>query len=139
MAFTTDIKYHHFVSLTVHYICDSFRSCAFPDGPNTGAKIQKTIEHCCILLGLSVDVVRQCYFVTDNGSNIKLALSNFNRILRTCHMLASVLTHTVQLQSSSRTFSIAESSKDMHFVQQMKTVVSASENSDIILQENRAK
>jgi len=42
-------------------------------------------------------------FVTDNGSNMVSALQNFHRLPCACHMLATVLTHTLPLHALSKT------------------------------------
>ena len=51
----------------------------------------------------SQDMLKEhCLFVSDNGSNMILALNEFQRIPCACHMLATVLSHTLQLKSLSK-------------------------------------
>jgi len=48
--------------------------------PKTGASIKQSIENTWSSLGLPVEkLVQNCCFVTDQGANFKVALSNFIR------------------------------------------------------------
>ena len=71
-------------------------------------------------------LINNCFFVSDNGSNMIYALDNFKRLPCACHMIATVLNHTLQLKSLSK--NCAPIDKDdpcMQFVQDIKRTVSA--------------
>lgn len=65
--------------------------------------IKRSIMNTCRVLSLSVhSVMSTIFFVSDNGSNRKVALGDFNRIPCACYMLATVLSHTLQLDFLER-------------------------------------
>ena len=106
----SDLKQRHYISLTGHYfIKQKLQSriltvCKFPDHQKTGVNIRDTITKLCATFNLSLDkVMLNCCFVTDQGSNVKSALANFRRQPCACHMLATVVKHTLQLDSFSKT------------------------------------
>ena len=126
----TDIKNRHFVSLTVHFAegCQlQYRTLTVYEfeGQKSGENIRKSIIETCKLLSFPLQkVISKIYFVTDNGSNIKSALADFNRLPCACHMLAVVLHHTLQLQSMSKTVEkITDDSIEMAHVHRIQELV----------------
>ena len=47
-------------------------------------------------------LTKHSVFVSDNGSNMILALNDFKQIPCACHMLATVLSNTLQIKFLSR-------------------------------------
>ena len=76
---------------------------------------------------VSQDVLKEhCLFVSDNGSNMILALNEFQRIPCACHMLATVLSHTLQLKSLSKNCCpINENDPSLSIVKDIKSTVAA--------------
>ena len=102
----TDIKNRHFMSITCHYFEDGkLKSAATHvakfDEKKTGDNLLKQIHECANEIGLSTSVLSHCYFVTDDASNLRLALSAYHRITCACHMLSTVLRHVLQPSTSA--------------------------------------
>ena len=79
----TDLKSRHFISLTVHYISKGTSTLKkhiltvhhYTDDKKTGENIRKTIQELCAIFDLILSVIaKTCYFVTDNTSNLKVAM-----------------------------------------------------------------
>ena len=68
-------------------------------------------------------LVDHCFFITDNGSNIKLVLSSFNQISCTCHMLFNVLNHILLLSLLNSVLPTYK--EDMVFVKNIQRTVKA--------------
>ena len=97
-------KSRNFVSVTVYFILnDQLRSLVasvkqFCDGKKTGINIRQVLE--CTLAELGFDLKSLCdhfFYVSDQGSNVQLALSNYQKIPCCCHMIATVLRHLLQV------------------------------------------
>jgi len=74
-------------------------------------------------------IFESLFFVTDEGSNIKSALSNYHRFSCCCHILATVLRHTLQLDNLSATIlPMKESDDDMVYVKKLHTTISAAKS-----------
>jgi len=67
-------------------------------------------------------MTQRCYFVTDQGSNVKSALTNFHRFPCAYHTIATVLRHTLQLDSLSRILPMDRNCPVMKFVDAIRTV-----------------
>jgi len=125
---TTDMwtanKRRHFVSLAVHYmdngtLCARILTVSQFHEKKTGENIRISIETTCCKLGLPLTLlIDHCYFVMDNGSNIKCALATFKRLPCACHMLALVVKHTLQPQSQ-----VVESDHGLDFVEKIQRIV----------------
>ena len=111
IGLTTDmwsnLKNQHFMSLTVHFFEDMCLKLAIThvtlfEEKKTGGNICHKIEFCCQELGLTTDdILNHCYFVTDNASNLKLALAAYKRIPCSCHVLATVVGNVLQPSRSA--------------------------------------
>ena len=67
--------------------------------------------------------------MTDNASNFKVALTGYHRLPCACHMVATVLNHTLQLSSVSKTVEkINESSSDIMYVTEIREAVANVKN-----------
>ena len=105
----SDIKIRHFISLTVHFVKNSklnkFVLSVYQfEEVKTGYNLRRSIISALTDLGIPLDMVKNNvyrYFVTDQGSNIKAALTSYHREPCACHMIATVLRHTLQLEHLS--------------------------------------
>ena len=66
-----------------------------------GDNLLKQIHEYANEIGLSTSVLSHCCFVTDDASNLILALSAYHRITCACHMLSTVLRHVLQPSTSA--------------------------------------
>ena len=67
--------------------------------------------------------------MTDQGSNFKNALFNFHRLPCVCHMLATVIRHTLQLSDLSKTIlTMKEDDVQMEQLYKIRESVSAIKN-----------
>nr|XP_026694487.1 uncharacterized protein ci-zf(bed)-1 [Ciona intestinalis] len=105
----TDMKSCQFLSLTAHFMLNGrltsqvLTVSEVTDGKTSPENIRKAVESIFTKLGFSIqEFASHVYFVTSNEANIKNALMPFCRIPCSCHMLATVAQHTLQLQSSSQ-------------------------------------
>ena len=94
--------------------------------PKTGASIKQSIENTWSSLGLPVEeLVQNCCFVTDQGAIFKVALSNFTRQPCACHMIGTIVKHTLQLDNLSKSITpMEEGDLDMEHVRSIKDCVS---------------
>lgn len=96
LAFTTDIKtddytQRNFISLTAHYVDESFKLQValpgikeFTDDKKTGENILNNVKE--ILVEYSLDSnIDKCIFVTDNGANVVAAFKSYKRLSCACH------------------------------------------------------
>jgi len=92
----------HYLTITCQYVTRDFKlrsqvlcTTEFPaEEAKTGLNIKKDILSEMARLGFSgKDLLEKATFVTDQGSNIKLALSEFRRLPCVAHCLATVLRH----------------------------------------------
>ena len=76
---------------------------------------------------VTLDVLtKHTIFVTDNGSNMVLALNGFKRIPCACHLLATVLVHTLQVKSLSKScFPLDVDDPSLQLVNENKSNISA--------------
>ena len=76
---------------------------------------------------VTLDVLtKHTIFVTDNGSNMVLALNGFKRIPCTCHFLATVLVHTLPVKSLSKScFPLEVDDPSLPLVNEIKSNISA--------------
>ena len=93
------------------------------DEKKTGANLLKRIEECSDEIGLPASMLSRCYFVTDDASNVRLALSSYNRITCACHMLSTVLTHVLEPSTSANSTCPLDMS-DRPFAELIKCTVS---------------
>ena len=132
----TDIKVRHFISLTAHYVCDGNLKSQilsvhqFTEDEKSGLNVRDNIESALINFGLEPQqILDNVYFVTDQGSNVKLALSIYHRIPCSCHIIATVLRHTLQLQAlSSTVLPMNESDDTMSFVRMLHRTIDAAKS-----------
>ena len=76
----------------------------FKDEKKTGANIKQALENAFSTNNISLQLLlNNAWFVTDEGSNMIAALSHYKRLPCSCHMLATVLRHVLQLESLSKT------------------------------------
>ena len=82
----SDIKQRHYLGITVHLISNGKLISAtlsvheFPHQVKSGNNIISSIRQICESLGIPQHVLcNQLYFVTDQGSNVRAALSTFHR------------------------------------------------------------
>ena len=77
----------------------------------TADNIRKCIETIWSEFGLSVIIILKCcYFVIDNGSNIKAAFAICNKLPCACHKIATAVRHTL-----FASFSVSNSSAMLTF------------------------
>ena len=80
----SDIKIRHFMSLTVHFVKNNklkkFVLSVYQfEEVKTGYNLCKSIISALTDLGIPLDMVKNnLYFVTDQGSNIKAALTSYH-------------------------------------------------------------
>ena len=80
----TDLRLRNFYSITIHFISSNLLQsrviCVKKfNEAKTEENLQKTLLKNLSDFGMPFEtLVDHCFFVTDNGSNIKLALSSFN-------------------------------------------------------------
>ena len=87
--------------------------------------ILRTIQELCAIFELPLSVIpKTCYFVTDNASNFKVALAGYHRLPCACHMVATVLNHTLRFNSMSKTVKkINDSSPDIIYITEIREAV----------------
>ena len=125
----TDLTSSNFYSITIHFISSNLLQSRVIcmkkfNEVKTAEKLQKILFKSLSDFGMPFEtLVNYCFFVTDNGSNIKLALSSFNQIPYACHMLFTVINHVLQLYSLSTVLSTSEA--DMVFVKDIQKTIEA--------------
>lgn len=127
-----DQKSRNFVSVTVHFISNHrLRSRVasvkqFCEEKKTGINIRQVLE--CTLAELGFDLeslYTHFFYVSDQGSNVQLALSNYQKIPCSCHMIATVLRHLLQVERLSCSVSpVNEEDEDMIFVSSIRDTIS---------------
>ena len=130
----TDLLLRHFLSITFHFVnttnldLKSFVLCVeqFTEEEKTGANIRRFIENVLTRFGLTNEMIlKNCYFVTDNGANMKVALVPYQRIPCACHMLATVVRHILQLQLESSVLVSYKGTEDEEFVRNIQSTISS--------------
>ena len=130
----SDLKMRNFISLTVHFVKNQklekfvLAVYQFEEDQKTAYNLKQSIVSTLTDLGISSDVIQKnLYFVTDQGSNIKAALSNYHREPCACHMIATVLRHTLQLDQLSSQILPMQNDDDLmeHLKVLKKNVVAA--------------
>ena len=94
----TDIKNRHFMSIKCHYFEDKKLKAAAThvakfDDKKTSVNLLKQIQECAKKIGFLTFIFSHCCFVTDDASNVRLALSAYHLILPvlfTCLLLSCV-------------------------------------------------
>jgi len=132
----TDIKVRHFVSLTVHYVTNAILAShvlsvyQFEKEEKTGANLRESITSALNNHGVPLHMILDnIYFVTDQGSNVKAALNSYHRLPCSCHMIATVLRHTLQLNRLSSTIlPMNESDDDMVHMRMLQSVINAAKS-----------
>jgi len=78
----SDIKNRHYVSITVHFVKEA-QMCSHvltvhqvSEQSKTGENIREWLVSLCSNVGITLDVLMKNFFLTDQGSNFKNALSN---------------------------------------------------------------
>ena len=76
---------------------------------------------------VTLDVLtKHTIFVTDDGSDMVLALNGFRRIPCACHLLATVLVHSLQVKSLSKScFPLDVDDPSLQLVNEIKSNISA--------------
>ena len=129
----TDGNSRSYLSLTLHFVEKGFlHHCVIAVNPHvsdikSGKNMREEIVTFFDKYEVSQDVLKEhCLFVSDNGSNMILALNEFQRIPCACHMLATVLSHTLQLKSLSKNCCpINENGPSLSVVEDIKSTVAA--------------
>ena len=100
----SDIKQQHNLGITVHLISKGKLISAtlsvheFPHQVKSGNNIISSIRQICESLGIPQHVLcNQLYFVTDQGSNVRAALSTFHRFPCACHIIATAVRNILLL------------------------------------------
>ena len=100
----SDIKQRHYLGITVHLISKGKLISAtlsvheFPHQVKSGNNIISSIRQICESLGIPQHVLcNQLYFVTDQGSNVRAALSTFHRFPCACHIIATAVRNILLL------------------------------------------
>ena len=117
LHFVVDGVLHHCVVAVNHYVSDT------KSGKNIRDAIVKFFEERQVTLDV---LTKHTIFVTDNGSNMVLALNGFKRIPCACHLLATVLVHTLQVKSLSKScFPLDVDDPSLLLVNEIKSNISA--------------
>jgi len=136
IGITTDMwqdqKHRNYVSLTGHFFDDKLQSKVlsvfeFQDDAKTGENIKKNIISALKRFGVTSNMLMDnIYFVTDEGSNVKLALSCYHRQPCVCHNISTVLKHTLQLDKLSKSVNPMQvGDPEMEFVELIRKTVNA--------------
>ena len=117
LHFVEDGILHHCVVAVNHFVSDT------KSGKNVHGAIVKFFEE----RGVTLEALtKHSIFVSDNGSNMILALNDFKRVPCACHMLATVLTHTLQIKSLSKScFPLAAEDPSLQLVTEVKNNILA--------------
>lgn len=104
--YTEDITKVSFIAVTVHYVnskgkkvnltlfCEAFEGC------HSAEEIKAKLLEEFAALKIDPESVEKLTFITDNGSNVKLALSSYNRLHCMAHALNLVLKNSLKLLMS---------------------------------------
>ena len=126
-------KRENFISITMHYIVESGMKSRvasvkqFNEDKKSGINIRQALEIAFLDLGFESEMMsKNMFFVTDQGSNIRLALSNYQRIPCACHIIATILRHLLQLDHlSCTTLAMDSDSTGMLHVTAIRRTVTA--------------
>lgn len=106
LACTTDMwsddyKKISYTTITGHYISENWKfesmvllTAKFPDENKSGDNLRREIENRLISIGLPSEDLIKIKFVSDQGSNIKKALKNYQWLPCAAHILNTVLRNT---------------------------------------------
>ena len=105
----SDIKQRHCLAITVHLISKGKLMSAtlsvheFPHQVKSGDNIRSSVWQTCESLSIPQHVLyNQLYFVADQGSNVRAALSRFHKIPCACHMIATVVRDNLPLDEQRK-------------------------------------
>ena len=99
----SDIKQRHYPGITVYLISKGNLISAtlsvheFPHQVKSGDNIGSSLRQICEGLGIPQFWCNQLYFVTDQGRNVRAALSTFYRIPCACHKRATAVRNILPL------------------------------------------
>ena len=132
----SDLRMRFFLGITVHFILNGstfsrvLNVKGFDEQKKSGVHIRQALEDAFAACNISVEMLlHNVCFVTDEGANMKAALTHYKRLPCACHMLATVLRHTLQLESLSKSIlPLSPSDKEMQHVHAIQSTIAEVKN-----------
>ena len=132
----SDLRMRFFLGITVHFILNGsifsrvLNVKGFDEQKKSGVHIRQALEDAFAACNISVEMLlHNVCFVTDEGANMKAALTHYKRLTCACHMLATVLRHTLQLESLSKSIlPLSPSDKEMRHVHAIQSTIAEFKN-----------